>query len=97
MNNPVFVGGLSSIFESRYLSKIWKQNTESLFLKWAAEILNIQWAGKKLECDKSLKSILELLFRWLSDEGCIYTPVFPNFEEFNLATITTTTVLIEGL
>lgn len=51
---------------------------------------------KELVCDMSLKSISQFLVRWMSDEGCIYILVFPNFEGFNLATIVTT-ILIEGI
>jgi len=50
---------------------------------------------KKLLCDISSKCVSQF-FRWMSDEGCIYILVFPNFEEFNLTTIITI-ILVEGM
>lgn len=51
---------------------------------------------KKLVCAMSLNFVSQFPFGWISDDGCIYVLVFPNFKEFNLATVITT-ILIEGM
>lgn len=52
---------------------------------------------EKLICDILLKPISQFFLRCMSDESCIYILICPNFEEFDLATIITRTVSIEGM
>lgn len=56
---------------------------------------SLNW--EKLIHDILLKPTSQFFFRWMSDESFSYILVFANFEEFDLATIITRTVLIEGM